>query len=64
MESAEKKQNIVENLKIKAVLKQKVYDNTYDVFIKLKKILAAMEREINSELGDSDKRNEGGLMLG
>ena len=56
MESQEKKINIVTSLKDKAVLKQKVYDNTFEVFMKLKKILAAIEREVNSELGDADKR--------
>ena len=56
MESDEKRQAIVTNLRDKAVLKQKVYDNTLDTFIKLKKIIAAIAREINAEIGDADKR--------
>lgn len=50
------KVSIVSTLKGKSVLKQLVYDNTCETFGRLKKILAAMEREINSEIEDSDKR--------
>jgi hypothetical protein len=56
MESNDKKGQIVTTLKEKAVLKQKVYDNTMDQFDRTRKILAAMAREINSDLGDADKR--------
>jgi len=47
---------IVSTLKDKSVLKQKVYDNTLEIFNKSKNILAAIAREINSDIGDTDKR--------
>jgi len=47
---------IVSTLKDKSVLKQIVYDNTLEVFSKSKKILAAIAREINIDIGDTDKR--------
>lgn len=56
MEPNGNKDLIVKTLKDKSVLKQQVYDNTFDHFSKLKSILAAMAREINSDIGDSDKR--------
>ncbi|MCA1756535.1 MAG: hypothetical protein LC649_03650 [Bacteroidales bacterium] len=56
MESNDKKGMIVTTLREKAVLKQKVYDNTLDQFDRTRKILAAMAREINSDLMDADKR--------
>ena len=56
MDINEKRQSVVNNLKEKAVLKQKVYDNTFNTFNSLKKLLAAIAREINKEVEDSDKR--------
>jgi hypothetical protein len=56
MDTNGNKGQIVNTLKDKSVLKQRVYDNTLDTFVKIKKTLAAMEREINSDLVDSDKR--------
>lgn len=56
MENNGKKELIVETLKSKSVLKQSVYDNTEETFNRLRKILAAIAREINSDIGDADKR--------
>jgi hypothetical protein len=56
MDINEKRQSIINNLKEKAVLKQKVYDNTLNAFNSLKKLLAAIAREINKDIGDTDKR--------
>jgi hypothetical protein len=56
MENNNKKDIIISTLKDKSVLKQQVYDNTLDIFNKVRKVLAAMTREINSEIGDTDKR--------
>jgi len=50
------KQTIVSTLKDKSVLKQKVYDNTLEIFNRSRKILAAIAREINIDIGDADKR--------
>lgn len=56
MEANGKKELIVTTLRDKSVLKQNVYDNTLDTFLKLKNILAAIAREINTEIGDADRR--------
>jgi hypothetical protein len=56
MNAPDKRKEIVKTLQEKSVLKQRVYDNTYEAFIKLKKLLAAITREFNSELEGADKR--------
>lgn len=56
MNAPDKRNEIVKTLQEKSVLKQRVYDNTYESFIKLKKLLAAITREFNTELEGADKR--------
>jgi len=56
MELNEQKNKVVETLQDKSVLKQKVYDNTEAVFEKIKNLLAALAREINREIYDTDRR--------
>ncbi|MCD4768537.1 MAG: hypothetical protein K8R35_00015 [Bacteroidales bacterium] len=56
MDASEKKVQIIQTLQDKSVLKQKVYDNTLTAFTRLRKLLAAIAREINSEIGHTDKR--------
>ena len=56
MELNEQKLKIVETLQDKSVLKQKVYDNTEAAFDKIQKLLAALTREINRDIMDTDRR--------
>ena len=56
MEINDKKNQIVTTLKEKSVLKQGIYDNTLVQFDRTRKILAAIAREINKSLSDTDKR--------
>jgi hypothetical protein len=55
-EQNDKKLQIVSTLKDKSVLKQKVYDNTFESFCTVKDILKGISREINSSLGSIDQR--------
>lgn len=52
----EKKQDIINTVKEKSVLKQKVYDNTFESFGIVKEILKNMARDVNSNLGNIDPR--------
>lgn len=56
MEINEQKLRIVETLREKSVLKQFVYDNTLAAFDRIKNLLAALAREINSDIIETDKR--------
>jgi len=56
MELQEQREKIVETLKDKSVLKQKVYDNTRVAFDRIRNLLAALTREINRDIIDTDKR--------
>lgn len=56
MELTEQRSSIVKTLKEKSVLKQNVYDNTEAAFLKIKNLLAAITREINKDIYDTDKR--------
>ncbi len=56
MELNEQKIKVVETLQDKSVIKQKVYDNTEAIFDKIKNLLAALTREINREIYDTDRR--------
>lgn len=55
-EQDEKKQQIVATLKEKSLLKQKVYDHTFESFCILKEILKNLSKDINSSLGGIDPR--------
>jgi len=55
-ESFEKKVAIVDSLREKAVLKQKVYDNTSAAFIMVKDILKGLSKDINADLTGIDPR--------
>jgi hypothetical protein len=52
----DKKLNILETLKVKSVLKQKVYDNTLKSFSTIKEILKEMSKEINLSITGIDPR--------
>lgn len=52
----EKKLAIIGTLKEKSVLKEKVYDNTFESFCILKDILKNLSKEINTNLSNVDSR--------
>ncbi|HNV53217.1 MAG TPA: hypothetical protein PKM28_10030, partial [Tenuifilaceae bacterium] len=52
----EPKQLITGLLSEKAVLKQKIYDNTFEVFNMIKEVLHEMSNELNFNLINVDKR--------
>ncbi len=56
MDLNEQKKKIVDTLQEKSVLKQKVYDNTVAAFNRISDLLAALTREINRDIGNTDKR--------
>lgn len=56
MDLDEQKLSIIRILQDKSVLKQKVYDNTEAAFEKIRNILAALTRELNRDIGETDKR--------
>jgi hypothetical protein len=51
-----KKQVIISTLKEKSILKQKVYDYTFESFTVLKEVLKGLSKEINSNLSGIDSR--------
>ncbi len=53
---SEKKQAIITTLKEKSVLKQTVYDRTFEAFNNIKEILRNFAREGNNNLGSIDPR--------
>lgn len=52
----EKKQEIIGTLKEKSLLKQKVYDNTFESFGIVKDILKSLSKEVNTNLSGLDSR--------
>jgi hypothetical protein len=52
----EKKLEIIGTLKEKSLLKQKVYDNTFESFCTVKEVLKSLAKEINGNLGATDPR--------
>jgi hypothetical protein len=55
-EQIDKKQEIISILKEKSVLKQKVYDNTFESFGTVKEILKSLSRDLNNNLNGTDQR--------
>jgi len=55
-EQTDKKLQIVSTLKDKSLLKQRVYDNTFESFCCVKDILKTISKDINSNLGSIDSR--------
>jgi len=55
-EKIDKKQEIILTLKEKSLLKQKVYDNTFEAFCNLKDVLKNLSKEINISLSGTDSR--------
>ena len=55
-ETDEKKQSIINTLREKSVLKQKVYDNTLEAFNNIKDVLKVMSKDMNSSLDGLDSR--------
>ena len=51
-----KKLTIVGTLKEKSILKQKVYDNTFEWFGVVKDILRTFSKDVNTNLGNTDPR--------
>jgi hypothetical protein len=51
-----KKQVIISTLKEKSILKQKVYDYTFESFTVLKEVLKVLSKDINSNLSGIDSR--------
>jgi hypothetical protein len=51
-----KKPEIISTLKDKSLLKQKVYDNTFESFCLVKEVLKALTKEINTNLAGADPR--------
>ena len=52
----EKKLAIINTLREKSLLKQRVYDNTLEAFVILKDVLKGMTREVNSNIEGLDSR--------
>jgi hypothetical protein len=52
----DKKQEIISTLKEKSILKQKVYDNTFESFSVLKEVLKGLSKDINANLTGTDSR--------
>jgi len=55
-ELIEKKKSIIKTLKEKSVLKQKVFDKTFEAFSDIKDILKKFAKESNADLGNIDPR--------
>lgn len=53
---SDKKTEIITTLKEKSILKQKVYDNTFQSFCTVKEVLKSLSKEINSNLAGTDSR--------
>jgi hemerythrin len=56
MTEKDQKEQILSALEMKSLVKQKVYDQTYEVFDLLKEILQEITSEFNSEIQVKDKR--------
>jgi len=59
----EKKLAIIGTLKEKSLLKQKVYDNTFESFCIVKEVLKNLSKEVNTNLGGIDSRILTGVIL-
>jgi len=55
-ETAQRKLMIIDSLKNKSVLKQKVFDNTTSAFLMVKEILRNLAKEVNGNLSGIDSR--------
>jgi hypothetical protein len=55
-DNQDKKLEIIGTLKEKSLLKQKVYDNTFESFCIVKEVLKGLAKEINGSLGGTDPR--------
>jgi len=55
-EPTDKRLEITGILKEKSLLKQKVYDNTFEAFLTVKEVLKSLTRDINGNLGGTDPR--------
>jgi hypothetical protein len=55
-EQNDKKPEIINILKEKSLLKQRVYDNTFESFCILKEVLKSMSKDINNSLAGADGR--------
>jgi hypothetical protein len=55
-EQNDKKLEIIGILKDKSLLKQRVYDNTFESFCTVKEVLKGLSKEINNNLGATDPR--------
>jgi hypothetical protein len=52
----DKKQEIIGTLKEKSILKQKVFDNTFESFCNVKDVLKGLAKDINTNLSGMDSR--------
>lgn len=52
----DKKQEIIGTLKEKSLLKQKVFDNTFESFCNVKEVLKNLAKEVNTNLAGMDSR--------
>jgi hypothetical protein len=52
----DKKQEIISTLKEKSILKQRVFDNTFDSFSGVKDVLRSLAKDVNSNLVGIDSR--------
>jgi hypothetical protein len=52
----DKKLEIIGTLKLKSLLKQRVYDNTFESFCIVKEVLKSLTKEINGNLTGTDQR--------
>jgi hypothetical protein len=52
----DKKQEIIGTLKEKSILKQRVFDNTFESFCNLKDVLKNLAKEVNTNLAGMDSR--------
>jgi hypothetical protein len=52
----DKKLEIIGTLKEKSLLKQKVYDNTFESFCNIKDVLKGLSKDLNNNLGPTDPR--------
>jgi hypothetical protein len=55
-EQDDKKLGIITTLRDKSLLKQKVYDNTFESFCAIKDVLKTLTKDINTSLGTADPR--------
>jgi hypothetical protein len=55
-EQNDKKQEIIGTLKEKSILKQKVYDNTFESFCIVKDVLKSLSKDVNTSLSGVDTR--------